>query len=138
VEDSLSENDRRELIDGPAVTISYRGFTPMEAQNLAVAKHMEHFKKTIERITSCSIVVTSPGKHQTSGGIFDISIRARMPGGKEVDITRPPNHDPRYEDFYFALNDSFKRAERQLKDEAEKLRGHVKLHKQKLKDTNDI
>jgi Sigma 54 modulation protein / S30EA ribosomal protein len=134
----LNENVRRELVDGPAVTVSYRGFTPMEAQNLAVAKHMEHFKKTIERITSCSIVVTSPGKHQKSGGMYDISIRARMPGGKEVDITKPPSHDPRYVDFYFALNDSFKRAERQLKDEAKKLRGDVKLHKLKLKKTDDF
>jgi Sigma 54 modulation protein / S30EA ribosomal protein len=134
----LNDNDRRELADGPTVTVSYKGFTPMEAQNIAVAKHLEHFKKTIDRITSCSIVVASPAKHQKSGGIFDISIRARLPGGKEVDITRPPNNDPRYEDFYFALNDSFKRAERQLKDEAKKLRGDIKLHKQRNESPDDI
>jgi hypothetical protein len=116
------------LPTAPAIGISYKGFEPMEAQTRAVAKHLDHLERDFGRLVSCNIVITAPGRHHRSGRLFEISIRARLPGDKEVDITRPPKEDPRYEDFYFALNDSFKRAQRQLKNKASKLRGDVKVH----------
>ena len=108
--------------------ITYRGFQPMEAQIEAVDRHITQFEKAFPHTTSLTVVITCPPKHHRHGELFEISIRARMPTGKEVDVTHQREDDERYADFYFALNDSFKRARRQLKDKATRLRGEVKSH----------
>ncbi len=108
--------------------VSYKGFQPMESQMLAVAKHIAHFEKAFPQTNSICVVITSPGKVHRNGDLFGVSIRARLPTGKEIDVTHTPANDERYEDFYFALNDAFKRARRQLKDKAMRLRGAVKTH----------
>ena len=107
--------------------ISFRGFKPMEAQTSAIEKQIAHFTTGFPHISSISLVVASPGQHHRKGDVFEIGLRARLPTGKEIDVSSRPK-DERYGDFYFALNDTFKRARRLLKDMAEKLRGEVKSH----------
>jgi ribosome-associated translation inhibitor RaiA len=107
--------------------IAYRGFEPMEAQIRAVEKELQDFEKYFSHVTSCSVIVTSPGSRHRNGDAFEITIRARLPTGKEIDVSKESGDD-RYADFYFALSDSFKRAKRQLKEKATRLRGEVKTH----------
>jgi hypothetical protein len=107
--------------------ISFRGFKPMEAQTQAIEKQIAHFAKGFPFINSLSLIVASPGHHHRNGEVFEIGLRARLPTGKEIDISNRPK-DERYADFYFALNDVFKRARRHLNGKSEKLRGDVKTH----------
>jgi ribosome-associated translation inhibitor RaiA len=113
--------------------VSYKGFQPMESQVLAVEKHISQFENAFPQTNSICVVVTCPGKNHRNGDMFEVSIRARLPTGKEIDVSHTPNNDDRYGDFYFALNDAFKRARRQLKDKTMRLRGEVKTHVAKLK-----
>lgn len=82
-----------------------------------VAKLEEHFG----RVTACRVVVKGPsGRHHT-GGLYDIHIRLALPDGREVNVGRTATQDERHADLAFALNDAFKRARRQLQDEAQRL-----------------
>lgn len=114
--------------------ISFRGFQAMEAQTQAIEKQVAHFAKGFPNIKSLSLVVACPGHHHRKGDVFEISFRARLPTGKEIDISNKPDDD-RYADFYFALNDVFKRARRQLKVKSEKLRGDVKTHAMSIRNS---
>lgn len=107
--------------------ISFRGFQPMEAQTQAIEKHVAHLEKGFPHIKSLSLVVACPGHHHRKGEVFEIALRVRLPTAKEIDISNRPK-DVRYADFYFALNDTFNRARRQMKVKSEKLRGEVKTH----------
>ena len=99
----------------------------MEAKTQTIEKHIAHFTKGFPLISSLSLVVASPGNHHRKGEVFEVSLRARLPTGKEIDISNRLKDD-RYADFNFALNDVFKRARRHLKGKSEQLRGDVKTH----------
>jgi len=51
-----------------------------------------------------------------------------LPEGREVNVGRTPTVDERYADLTFAVDNAFKRARRQLQDQARRLAGHVKHH----------
>ena len=108
--------------------IDFQGFTPNDRQKAAVQEHIKLFEKRFGRISSGRIVAIGPGGHHHTGGLYEINIRLRLPTGKEVEASRTPQVDERHSDFYFALNDAFKRARRQLQDQVGRLRGKVKFH----------
>jgi cold shock CspA family protein/ribosome-associated translation inhibitor RaiA len=117
------------------VQIDFQGFVPTETQKAAVRQHVELFEKKFDRIISGRIVVKGPGDHRHTGGLYEINIRLRLPTGKEVDVSRTPGADERYSDFDFALNDTFKRARRQLQDRVRRLQGNVKRSEPQLVGT---
>ena len=110
------------------IQIDFQGFTPNESQKTAVGDHIKLFEERFGRITSGRIVVTGPGGHHQTGGLYEVNIRLRLPTGREVDASHTPQADERHSDFFFALNDAFKRARRQLQDKVGRLRGKVKSH----------
>ena len=110
------------------VEIDFQGFTPNDRQKAAVKGHIELFERRFGRISSGRIVAIGPGGHHHTGGLYEINIRLRLPTGKEVDASRTHHVDERHSDFFFALNDAFKRARRQLQDKVGRLQGKVKLH----------
>ncbi len=108
--------------------IEFQGFTPSEWQRLAIEEQFEKIDKLYSSVTSGRIVVKWPGGHHRNGGQYHINIMLRLPGDKEVDVSKTPPNDERYADFRFALNDAFKRARRQLQDEVRLMQGQVKTH----------
>lgn len=110
------------------IEIDFQGFTPTDRQKAAVQEHIRLFEKRFGRISSGRLVAIGPGGHHQTGGLYEVNIRLRLPMGKEVDASRTPHADERHSDFYFALNDAFKRARRQLQDKVGRLRGEVKSH----------
>jgi hypothetical protein len=75
-------------------------------------------------------VVKGPGDRHQTGGQYQVSIRLALPDGREVNIGRTPKEDERYADLTFAIDNAFKRARRQLQDQARVMRGDVKQHAQ--------
>jgi cold shock CspA family protein/ribosome-associated translation inhibitor RaiA len=108
--------------------IEYLGFAPNESQKFLFQKKIAELEKRFGRIASGRISVKVPGGHHRNGGLYEVSIQLRLPGGKEVDVSRTPDADERHADFHFAVNDAFKRAQRQLQKHAQHLEGEVKSH----------
>jgi len=92
----------------------------------AIDQHVRELENRFGRVTAGRIVVRGPGERHQTGGQYQVSIRLTLPGGREVNVGRTPKADERYADLTFAVDDAFKRARRQLKDQARIMRGEVK------------
>ena len=110
------------------VEIEYQGMEARPQIQAALVKHVAELEQRCGRVTACRVVLKAPGGHHRTGGLYEINIRLALPEGREVNIGRTPQNDERYADLNFALNDAFKRARRQLQDQARKLQGQVKQH----------
>jgi len=110
------------------IKIDFQGMDAKPDVRAAIAKHVDQLEDRFGRLTAGRVVVKAPGGHHRTGGLYEINIRMALPEGREVNIGRTPQNDERYADLNFALNDAFKRARRQLQDQARKLQGQVKQH----------
>ena len=110
------------------IKIDFQGMDAKPEIQAAIAKHIAQLEDRFGRVTAGRVVLKAPGGHRRTGGLYDINIRLALPEGREVNIGRTPQNDERYSDLNFALNDAFKRARRQLQDQARKLQGQVKQH----------
>jgi cold shock CspA family protein len=110
------------------VKIDFQGMDAKPDVRSAIAKHIVQLEDRFGRLTAGRVVLKAPGGHHRTGGLYEINIRLALPEGREVNIGRTPQNDERYSDLNFALNDAFKRARRQLQDQARKLQGQVKQH----------
>jgi cold shock CspA family protein len=108
------------------VEIDFKGFEGSEAQKVAIMRHLAEVERRFGGIISGRVVVKALDKHHRTGTPFEISIRLKLPGGREVDVSQTPGVDERYARFNFALGDAFRRAERQLRDAVERMQGEVK------------
>jgi cold shock CspA family protein len=108
------------------VHIDFKGFRGSEAQQAAIAEHLAELERIFGRVIAGRVVVKAPEKHHRLGAPFEITIRLTLPDGREVAVSRSPDVDERYGNFQFALGDAFRRAQRQLRDEVERLEGEVK------------
>jgi ribosome-associated translation inhibitor RaiA len=101
---------------------------PTEKLREEIARYASDLEERFGRVTACHVVVKAPSEHHRTSGLYEVSIRLALPGGKEVNIARTPRADERHSDIHFAAHDAFKRARRRLQDQARRLQGHVKTH----------
>lgn len=73
------------------------------------------------RLIACRVSVCGPSGHHRTGAPLEVGIHLELPGGRRIDAARTPYVDERHSDPWFAINDAFKRAGRQLRDTVEKL-----------------
>jgi cold shock CspA family protein len=93
-----------------------------------VGHHLDKLEKLYGRIVACGVIVRDPGGRHQNGGLYDVRVRLTLPERREVVVDRTPGHDERYSDLKFAIDDAFRRARRQLQDEARRMRGQIKHH----------
>ena len=108
------------------VQIDFHDFTPTDTQRADIREHLAEFERMFGGIIAGRVVVKGSGQHHRTGGLTDINIRLKLPAGKEVDVSRTPDADERHSDFNFALGDAFRRAQRQLRDQVERMQGEIK------------
>ena len=89
------------------VHIEFQGMEPQEGLRVAIARHVAALEKRYGRITSCRVVLKSPGQHHRTGGFFEVHIRIALPDEKEVNVGHKPDADERHADVNFAINDAF-------------------------------
>jgi hypothetical protein len=53
--------------------------------------------------------------------LYEVNIRVALPDGREVNVERTAQADERHADLDFAVNDAFRRAQRQLQDQVRQL-----------------
>jgi cold shock CspA family protein len=108
------------------VQIDFQNYAAVESQRSAIREHLAEIERMFGGIIAGRIVVEGSSKHHRTGGLIGINIRLKLPDGKEVDVSRTPDADERYSDFNFALGDAFRRAQRQLRDEVERMQREIK------------
>ncbi|HLZ01086.1 MAG TPA: HPF/RaiA family ribosome-associated protein [Bradyrhizobium sp.] len=96
----------------------------------AINQRIAELETRFGRVTAGRVVVKGPSDRHETGGQYQVSIWLALPNGREVNIGRTPKEDERYADLTFALDEAFKRARRQLQDQARIMRGDVKHHAQ--------
>lgn len=109
------------------VEIDFQGMDADARTRSAVSTHVQQLEERFGRITAGRVVLKGPGNRHRTGGLFEVSIRLALPEGREVNVGHTRQDDERYSDLPFAINDTFKRARRQLQDQVRKLQGDVKL-----------
>lgn len=110
------------------VEIDSHGMAISSALRDSLNEHVNQLETRYGRITSCRVVVTGPGGKHRTGGLYDVRIHLVLPNGRQVAVDHMNHGDERFSDLHFAINDAFKRARRQLEDEARKLQGEIKHH----------
>jgi len=111
------------------VRISFQGSTPSEALSTLITEQVGALERYHGRLTSCQVVVRVPDRHHRTGGLYSVNIHIVLPGNIDVNIDQTPQADERFADPIFAVNDSFRRARRLIKERTRKQRGEVKtLH----------
>ena len=108
------------------VEIDFQGMDPRPEIRAAIDRHVEQLEERFGRITAGRIVLKAPSGRHRSGGLYEITVRLSLPEGREVNIGRVRQNDERFADLNYALNDTFKRARRQLQDKVRELQGKVK------------
>jgi hypothetical protein len=113
------------LMETPA-QIEFEGVPTSAELQTAIDRHVAELESRFGRVTATRIMVKGPGEHHETGGQYQVSIRLALPDGREVHVGRTPKVDERYADLTFAIDNAFKRARRQLQDQARIMRGDVK------------
>jgi hypothetical protein len=85
-------------------------------------------------MTACHVIVQVPDRHS---GLFAVHIHLTLPGGCRAQHRPHATADERFHDAQFAVNDAFRRAKRQIKDQVSKRRGDVKTLHQRVDRTLD-
>ncbi|MDR3420613.1 MAG: HPF/RaiA family ribosome-associated protein [Xanthobacteraceae bacterium] len=108
--------------------IEFQDINPPQAIRDAVDKHVAELEARWGRITACRVVVKGPGNRHRTGGLYNVHIHLALPDGREVNVEHAAPEDKRRSDLTFAVNNAFKRARRQLQDQARRTQGQVKHH----------
>lgn len=102
--------------------ITARDISLTPAIERAIRGKVQKLERLYENILGCTVVVTTPHRHQHKGGVFNILVRLTVPGGELV-VRREP-----HQDLYVAIRDTFDAARRQLLSFASRQRGDIKQH----------
>jgi ribosome-associated translation inhibitor RaiA len=93
-----------------------------------IADNLSKIERRYGRATACRIVVRAPNGHHRSGEPYSVSMRIALPAGREIIVGHIKTTDSRFTDLTFAINDAFKRALRQLREETAQLNGRARRH----------
>lgn len=111
--------------------LEIRGIQPSIHLREMVAAGVAKLERRYGRITACRLSIRAPGRHHKMGEPYAVTLRLSIPDRRDVDVAPPPRAlDHRQADLVFAVNDAFRRAARQLREQTAQLKGQVKLHAQ--------
>jgi len=91
-----------------------------------ILKAADAVERFYDRITSCRVAVSNPEMRHRKGGLYDVHISMRMPGRKDIEVSRRAEDQAEREHLNVALRKAFAQARRQLQDVARESRGDVK------------
>ncbi|MDP1731056.1 MAG: cold shock domain-containing protein [Devosia sp.] len=110
------------------IQIGFRGMDTAPEIEEMLSRHLKALENRFGRITSGRLVLTGPGQHHRTGGLYDVHVQLTLPDGKSVAVARTDDGDERYSNLHFAINDAFKRARRRLQDQVRRLQNQMKHH----------
>lgn len=110
------------------VKIDFKGGDPIPRLREQIDRKLSYLEGFFGRIIAARVQIVLPRGRHKSGGLYEVGINLTLPGGRLVEVQRTPSLDERFADPSFAIGDAFRRARRQLQDEARRLGGQTKLH----------
>jgi len=100
------------------------GFAPSAHVRALIESNIAKLERHFGRITACRVAIRAPGEHHRMGEPYFVTVFLSLPERRHVSVKPPPKAlDRRQADVTFAVNDAFRRANRQLRDEASRLKG---------------
>jgi cold shock CspA family protein len=108
--------------------VAFKDFPHSDFVEDAVRKRAEKLGNFFDRIVACDITVSEPHRSHHQGNLFNLKIHLKLPGGKDLVISRDPGKDGSHEDVYVVIRDAFNSLERQLKSHIGKMRNEIKHH----------
>jgi hypothetical protein len=115
--------------------ITFQNTPSSAAIRQLIEEQADHLEQFFGRMLACHVVFRLPDGNHRNGGLYEVAVHLKMPGGMTVDVDRTPGLDERFSDPQFAVHDAFRRAGRRLKDRAKVMRREVKtLHKRLDRD----
>lgn len=107
--------------------IVYKDFSPSDALTARINEEIAELEQVSDRIISCRVAVEMPHRRHQTGNHYLIKVELWMPG-KVLKVGRdPPEHDNN-EDPYAAVNETFDRAKRVLREFERVSQGRTKHH----------
>lgn len=111
------------------VELEIEGLKPSAHLRQLIDNNIAKLERRYGRITACRVVVRAPNAHHRMGEPYFVTIRIALPDRRDVNVKPPPRAlDPRQGDVNFAVDDAFRRADRQLRDQASRLKGRPQTH----------
>jgi ribosome-associated translation inhibitor RaiA len=110
--------------------ITFQNTPSSDAIHQMITEQFDHLEQFFGRLTACEVHFKVPDGNHRTGGLYEVTLLLKMPGGHALDVGRTPGLDERHADPQFAVSDAFRRARRRLQDRAKVMRHEVKaLHK---------
>jgi hypothetical protein len=95
--------------------IDFHGVEGTRRLRSAIEERIAELAQSYEAIETCRVVATGP-KASKRQGLYEIDIGFTLVDGRDLNIGRGRGTDKRYEDIGFAIDDTFRRARRRLRD----------------------
>lgn len=99
------------------------GIKPSAPLQDAIRNNVDKLERHFGRITACRVAVQAPNAHHRMGEPYKVSVWISLPHHREIGVKPPKILDRRQGDLIFAVNDAFRRADRQLRDQTAKTKG---------------
>lgn len=111
------------------VELEIEGVTPSAHLRRLIDDNIAKLERRYGRVTACRVVIRAPDTHHRMGEPYFVTIKAALPNHRDVSV-KPPSRalDARQSDLNFAVNDAFRRADRQLRDQVSRLKGRPQTH----------
>lgn len=110
------------------VKIEFQGMEPIERVRSNILHCVSRLEQRCGRITACRVVVKGSSARHHTGGLYEVNMWLSLPEGRQVAVEHTPQNDERYADLAFSINDTFKRARRQLQDKVRLMQRQTKTH----------
>ncbi|MGB8366385.1 MAG: cold shock domain-containing protein [Rhizomicrobium sp.] len=109
--------------------LEIEGFEPSVHLREEIANNIAKLERRFGRITSCRVAIRAPDAHHKMGEPYFVTVWLSLTDHRDVSVKPPPRGlDHRQGNVIFAVNDAFRRADRQLRDHASQLKRQVKTH----------
>ena len=107
--------------------VSFKNIPVIDSAEELCLQEVEKLERFHDRITSCRVVISRPGKRHRKGNLYEVRVDLRVPGGEVVTTRTPPEHHED-EDLDVAIHEAFHKVRRQLEDLVRRQRMNVKKH----------
>ena len=103
--------------------LEIEGIKPSAHLREIIGNNVEKLEHRFGRITACRVAIQAPNAHHRMGEPYKVSVWISLPGHREIGVKPPKALDRQLGDLMFAVNDAFRRADRQLRDKVAKTKG---------------
>ena len=104
------------------VEIAFRHCEATDEMRAEIATQLRRLDRFGDRITSCNVVVTGPGKRHRTGSPFHVELLINMTPHKNIAVSK--HEAPEREHPLVAIREAFSEAIRQLEEANRETRAH--------------